>query len=252
MLRLLIVASVLLSTSAVCAQEAPYEEMFALRSSFGFRGALETANARISADPQDGTAAGVRALVYGNAVDFLAMAPAEVRMAKREALARALELAPKSPWTRAAYGLIHLLDDASGAERELVTCIDEYPAFLECHNLYGDLLRKTQRAELAGAVYRRALEHWPADGELLVSYALFLQETGQVDQGLTVLKDLVRRQPRFPRGHWHLAVMLYESGGDRAIAMHETQRALELDPLIWNGKKLLETLNRAPDAQSER
>jgi predicted Zn-dependent protease len=128
------------------------------------------------------------------------------------------------------------------AERQLVTCIEAEPGFLECHNLYGDMLRKTKRLESAGEIYRRALDRWPRDGELLVSYAVLLQQRGQVEGALSMLKDLTREQPDFARGHWHLACMLYESGGDRAIALREAHSALRLDPYIWNGRKLLEML----------
>jgi tetratricopeptide (TPR) repeat protein len=222
--------------------------MFALRTSIGFRSALQAADARLSVDPTDGTAAGVRALVYGNAVDYLAMEPAEAREAKYLALALAIELAPNSPWTRAAYGLIHLTDDPLAAERELTTCIDEHPAFIECYNLYGDHLRKTERQEQAGDIYMRAMHQWAGDGELIVSYALLLQETGGVPQALTLLDRLTQTQPNFARGHWHRAVMLYETEGDRALALHEAKRALALDPLIWNGAQFLEMLDRVPAA----
>ena len=238
----------LLVTSAVRAQEPDYEGMFARRSSAGFSAALRAADARLSFDATDGTAAGVRALVYGNAVDYLAMGLAEAREAKYTALARAIDLAPESPWTRAAYGLIHLTDDTLAAERELATCVDEHPAFIECYNLYGDHLRKTGRHEQAGDIYRSAMQRWPGDGELLVSYALLLQETGNAAQAITLLDGLIQAQPSFARGHWHLAVMLYETGGDLARALRETKRALSLDPLIWNGEKLLEILNRVPAA----
>jgi hypothetical protein len=43
--------------------------------------------------------------------------------------------------------------------------------------------------------------------------------------------------------------MLYETGGDRARALDEAKHALALDPLIWNGEKLLEKLNSALAAQ---
>jgi len=247
MRRFVTFAIAALTTFCAEAQQPRYEEMIALRSSFGFRAALEAADARLAVDATDATAAGVRALVYANGSDFLGMAPAESHQGKEAALARALQLAPTNPWTRAAYGLIHQVDDVVGAERELSRCIAEFPSFLECYNLYGDLLRKTKRQEEAAVIYLRGLKRWPTDGELLVSFALHLQETNRVEQAIKVLKDLTRDQPQFARGHWHLASLLYESGGDRARAMVEAQRALELDPLIWNGQKLLELLGAGPN-----
>ena len=141
-----------------------------------------------------------------------------------------------------------MFNDPARAERELITCIDEQPGFLECYNLYGDMLRKTGRPEKAREIYRRALDRWPRDGELLVSNALLLQQVGQVAAALEVLKSLTHEQPGFARGHWHLAVMLYESGGNREIALREAKSALKLDPLIWNGGKLLEMLGKAQTA----
>ncbi len=241
-------ACVFLAASAG-AQEPDYEAAIALRSSAGFKNALQTAEARLSANGRDGDAAGVRALVYANAVDYLAMDPAEAQERKLAALAEAVQLAPANPWTRAAYGLIHLSDDAASAERELAACIEEQPGFIECHNLYGDHLRKTGRTEMARNVYQDAMLRWPRDGELVVSYALLWQETGEVPRALRLLEELTRRQPGFARGHWHLAVMLYESGGDRARALREATLALELDPLIWNGAMFLEMLRGAPAVQ---
>lgn len=246
MFRCAIAAYLGLMAATAQAQQPYYEAMVAMRSSFGFQAALDAANGQLSKDPKDATAAGVRALVYANAVDFLGMPGSQAHESKQEALALALELSEANPWTRAAYGLIHMFDEPERSERELVTCIEADPAFLECYNLYGDLLRKTERPAIAGEVYRHALDRWPRDGELLVSYALLLQQSGQVEAALVVLKDLTREQPGFARGHWHLASMLYESGGDRAIALQEAQSALRIDPLIWNGKKLLELLGDAP------
>jgi tetratricopeptide (TPR) repeat protein len=240
-----IVACLTLVALSARAQLPDYEAMVALRSSFGFQAALDAANAQLSRDPNDATAAGVRALAYANAVDFLGMPDAQAREAKQNALAGALELSRSNPWTRAAYGLIHMSDEPERSERVLATCIEAEPGFLECYNLYGDMLRKTGRPEEAGKIYRRALDRWPGDGELRVSHALLLQESGQVEAALEALSDLTREQPRFAKGHWHLAGMLYESGGYRTLALQEAQAALRLDPLIWNGKKLLELLGDA-------
>lgn len=245
MYRLVIAACTAAIATSAQAQHPDYEAMVALRSSSGFQAALKAANAQLLLNPKDATAAGVRALVYANAVDFLGMPNSEAREAKKKALANARELSESNPWTRASYGLIHMFDDPKEAERELMTCIEQEPNFLECYNLYGDMLRKTGRPERAGEIYRRALDRWPKDGELLVSYAFFLQQSGQVDAALKMLENLTHEQPDFARGHWHLAGMLHESGGDRAIALQEAQTALRLDPNIWNGRKLLEMLSDA-------
>jgi len=242
---LVIAACLVVMAAPAQARGTDYEVMVALRSSSGFKSALETANAQLSRNPKDETAAGVRALVYANAVDFLGMSNAQAREGKQTALASALKLSESNPWTRAAYGLIHMFDDPAGAEQALVSCIEADPGFLECYNVYGDLLRKTERPEKAGDVYRRALHRWLRDGELLVSNALLLQQVGQVDAALKVLEELTREQPDFARGHWHLAGMLYETGGDRARALREAQLALSLDPMIWNGKEFLEILKDA-------
>src|SRR5262245_44975546 len=69
--------------TSVQAQHPDYEAMIALRSSFGFQAALKAANAQLSPNPKDATAAGVRALVYANAVDFLGMPSTQAREAKQ-------------------------------------------------------------------------------------------------------------------------------------------------------------------------
>ena len=118
------------------------------------------------------------------------------------------------------------------------------PTLADCRNLYGDLLRKTGRAEQAGDIYLEGLQRWPENGELHVSYALYLQETGRAPEAIDYLREFVAKQPGFPRGHWHLAVMLYEEGGDLDDAREHAVKALEMDPKIWNGEKLLLELDR--------
>jgi len=225
-----------------------YEAMIALRSSEGFSQALQAAERRIAKDPADAVAVAVSALVFGNAVDFLAMDPAEARLKSEAALDHALKLALSSPYTRAAFGLVRRNSDPIAAELQLRQCIEEEPLFIECHNLYGDHLRKTGRLKEAERVYIEATDRWPNDGELRVSYALLLQETDRIEDAQVVLRNLVDERPDFPRGHWHLATFLFETNGNLDEARIEAEIALELDPLIWNGQRFLGLLERRTDS----
>ena len=243
-LRLFAVASLALLNAPVSSADPDYEAMFSLRTSAGFSNALEASQVELSNDPNNGLAWAVSALVYANGVDFLGMTPAEAREGMDRALAEAFRLDAQGAYTRAAYGLIRQTEDPENAERKLRECIEDTPEFLECHNLYGDMLRKTNRLEQAEYIYQRALERWPYDGELLVSYALQLQETGRVSEALQMLRSLAAEQSAFPRGHWHLATMLYETGGDLAESRQAAVRALELDPLIWNGELFMRMLDQ--------
>lgn len=226
-----------------------YEAMIALRSSNGFSRALQAAERRIAKDPEDAVAIAVSALVFGNAVDFLAMDPAEARLKGEAALDRALKLAPSSPFTRAAFGLARRNDDPIAAELQLRQCIEEAPTFIECHNnLYGDYLRKAERPREAERVYLEAIDRWPDDGELRVSHALLLQETDRIEDAEAVLRKLVDERADFPRGRWHLATFLFETNGDLDEARIEARIALELDPLIWNGQRFLRSLERRTES----
>ncbi len=216
-----------------------YAASIALRSSVGFRKALNDADAQLQNDPTDPDAEGVRALIYANGVDFLAMSGGETHPAKLEALALAQKLAPTNPWTRAAFGLIHMFDKPDAATNELRACLRDSPKFLECYNLLGDLLRKSKQFSEADHVYLRGLSRWPRDGELLISYALSLEAQGFGTKGLEILTRLVSEQPSFARGYWHLAAMTYETGGDKARARAEAESALSIDPLIWHGQDFL-------------
>lgn len=240
-----LVSAILMIQGPSAFADPGYEDALALRSSRGFAMALEMAQSELSANPNDGRAWAVAALVYGYGVDFLGMDPAEARQEMDRALKEAMRLRPDGPYARAAYGLIRRTTDPEGAEQRLRECIADRPDFLECQNLYADTLRKAGRFEEAERAYGRALEQWPTDGELLVSYALQLQETGRVREGLEILRSLAATQPAFPRGHWHLAAMLYETGGDVTEAQRSAVRDLELDPLIWNGERLLNLLEEA-------
>jgi hypothetical protein len=115
-LRLMPFAAFITAVAASAhAQHPDYEAMVAQRSSSGFQAALKGANAQLSLDPKDATAAGARTLVYANAVDFLGIPNAQARQEKQNALASARELSDSNPWARAAYGLIHMFDDFRGS-----------------------------------------------------------------------------------------------------------------------------------------
>ena len=227
-----------------CAAEPDYQSWISRRTSFGFADTRQAAESRLKTHPQHGTAWAVLALAYGNGGDYLGMG-SETSDLKESALSQAIRFSPKSPYTRAAFGLVRMATAPDQAELQLQQCIDETPEFLECHNLYGDLLRKTGRPNQAETVYLDALQQWPNDGELLVSYALLLQETGRVEAASMVLRKLIEEQPEFPRGYWHLATLLYETRADLVEARQMATRALDLDPLIWNGEYFLRLLDEA-------
>lgn len=166
-------------------------KMYEERSSSGMEIALNQIEWRIERYPHEGKAWAMKALIYGNAVDFMAMPPEAAKTAAGSALDKALENAPHAPETQAAYGLLKRREDPEGAETRLRRCIAAAPAFAECHNLYGDLLRKTGRAEQAGDIYLEGLERWPENGELHVSYALYLQETGRASEAIEYLREFV-------------------------------------------------------------
>lgn len=225
------------------------------RSSDGMERALSLVEHRLRENRGDGEAWAMKALIYGNGVDYGVVSALEASVAKNSTLDKALSLAPHAFVTYAAYALVRGNEDPEGAEARLKQCVAEAdvsahhrrasdPVLRECHNLYGDLLRKTGRPEQARGIYLQGLERWPDNGELHVSYALYLQETGRADEAIQYLREFVADQPRFPRGHWHLAVMLYEEGGDPDEAREHAVKALEMDPKIWNGERLLLELLR--------
>jgi tetratricopeptide (TPR) repeat protein len=246
-MRLLGLATLLLFATCAFARAPDFEALIALRTSEGFREVVRISEARLSENPEDGVAAGARAVAYGNAVDFMGMTtPAQMRSAataKQMSLDLAMRTDPAGPWSRAAYGLIHMFDNTKRAEMELQSCIAEHPAFLECYNLYGVLLRKTGRLEEAGPVYLRGLQRQPSDGRLIIGYAIYLEESGRFKEAVRVLQNLVKESPSFARAHWHLATTLFDTGGDLVLARQEAVKALALDPLIWSGDRFLKIID---------
>jgi Flp pilus assembly protein TadD len=92
-------------------------------------------------------------------------------------------------------------------------------------------------------VYLRGLQRQPNDGRLIIGYAIYLEQSGRFKEAVRVLKNLVRENPSFARAHWHLATTLFDTGGDLVLTRQEAVKALELDPLIWNGDRFLKIID---------
>ena len=227
---------------AACAGGPSYVHLISQRTSTGFEQAILLAQSSIDGNFKDGEAWGVLALVYGNGADYLGTAN-DWKQRRDGAIAQAVALEPGGPFTLAAVGLANIGSDEAKAEEVLASCVTDYPLFLECQNLFGDLLRKQGRVDEAKSVYLAALRRWPEDGELQISLALLHSENGSPDEGLAILRSLVSRQPNFARGRWHLATALFEINNDSDEARIHAERALSIDPLIWNGERFLRMLN---------
>jgi tetratricopeptide (TPR) repeat protein len=88
---------------------------------------------------------------------------------------------------------------------------------------------------------RQAAEKMPENGEVLDSYGWALYKTGEIKAAKRVLRDALSLDPNVPEIHYHMGVVLQESG-DTAGARLEYERAIRLRPDYAEAEKALKAL----------
>lgn len=95
----------------------------------------------------------------------------------------------------------------------------------------------------ATRAFRAAITLMPSNGQALFYLATSLERGGDTQGALTAYRELIARQPGMSEGHLGLGALLVKSGGSEVEeGIKELQRALEIDPNIYEARV---TLGRA-------
>jgi tetratricopeptide (TPR) repeat protein len=129
----------------------------------------------------------------------------------------------------AAVSAARLGDFASDAALWSRT-LEREPGSARAHTWTG--LEAKQRGDRAAALYHflQADRLNPQEVSALINIAVLYGEENRLRETETLLREAVRRRPRYAEAHWNLAVALHHQG-KHAEAAAEIARTLELNPL---------------------
>ncbi len=159
------------------------------------------------------------------------------------ALERALNL--KSGHADAAIELIPLylkqgrkLDAIAVMQRATRSNSRDYRLQFNAGNLY----RKLGEHESARQAYQRAIQLKPGRADAYLNLALSFRDTREIPAAVSTYRSLLATQPNHPGAHEQLGLLLWQHGGDRAVARKHLKQYLELRPAAGNAgdiKRLL-------------
>jgi tetratricopeptide (TPR) repeat protein len=132
--------------------------------------------------------------------------------------------------------LLHLASALSGLEewgeaaRVLDRALELEPDSAALPRRRGDLCRRTGERARAERHFAAALDLDPEDDETRLKRALLLADLERIEDALTELTEVVRRDPDNPVARYHRGLLLYVERGDLAGALAELDVAHALDP----------------------
>lgn len=140
------------------------------------------------------------------------------------------------PWPRlvlAAFALYlgiatHRLNEVWRTEESLWAQSVAHGGTFRAHQNYGNAV-KARDPDLAEEHYRIALEKTPGDVYTTINLGLLLIERGDVEEGLALCHDAVRRRPDWALTHFYLADA-YRLLGRPAEARPHAEAALAIEP----------------------
>ncbi|MBT8420808.1 MAG: tetratricopeptide repeat protein, partial [Gammaproteobacteria bacterium] len=104
----------------------------------------------------------------------------------------------------------------------------KYGAYSQAHNNYG-LAVSGKAPDLAEYHYREALKQNPFHIHANINLGMLYLRRGKTDEGIKVLRDIVRWSPGWALSHYWLSIGL-RTIGRKAESIKEAQRAANLDP----------------------
>ncbi|MDH5759031.1 MAG: tetratricopeptide repeat protein [Gemmatimonadota bacterium] len=153
--------------------------------------------------------------------------PTEAFPLSREAVARAIEIAPLAEaYATLAYSALYFDWDWQASEDAFQQSIGIDPRYPVAHHWYGNLLTALGRDEEAQRELRRSLELDPFSiiAHSVIGWGAYYR--GEFDTAIEQLRESVRRDPTFALGYLWMG-QAYEELGDTARATRFIEQAVE-------------------------
>ena len=158
---------------------------------------------------------------------------------------QARKLKPNDP---AAYLQIALLYEKTGKQaqakplyQEILKLQPDHPIAL--NNLAYIIAETGGDMDQALAFAQRAHQRMPASPEIADTLGWIYIKKNLADNAISVLRDLITKQPDVATYHYHLGMALYQRG-DKPQARKELQSALERKPSATEALKIKELMGR--------
>jgi TolB-like protein/Tfp pilus assembly protein PilF len=188
--------------------------LLAQRTETALRRAIDCFRNAVDRDPTYALAWSGLATATVMCIDYYGDAEPEAQISRaREAVDRALTLAPDLAEAHATLGLLHYRQrDGPGAMRELERAVELRPSYADGHSLLGWVGMLVGRLDQAMAGTRRAIELDPLSPEPRSHLPLLLIGEGRVAEAVRAAAEAVALQPDFTTGLLYQSVVLFHAG----------------------------------------
>jgi eukaryotic-like serine/threonine-protein kinase len=188
--------------------------LMAQRTETALRRAVDCFRDAVDRDPTYALAWSGLATATVMAIDYYGDAEPEAQIARaREAVDRALSLAPELAEAHATLGLLHYRRrDGPGAMRALERSVELRPSYADGHSLLGWVGMLVGRLGQAMAGTRRAIELDPLSPEPRSHLPLLLIGERRIADAVRVAAEAVALQPDFTTGLLYQSAALFHAG----------------------------------------
>jgi tetratricopeptide (TPR) repeat protein len=134
--------------------------------------------------------------------------------------------------------LLRKKEDFSSAIESVRKAIALDDDFIAAYNLLAITLYEVGKRKEAVEVFNHVATSNPNDLLLQIEYGNFLILIGDDQMGLTIIRQVLKKDNNFARGHYYLSDYLSKQG-KQDEALNEVQTAVELNPLDYDSYRLL-------------
>jgi Flp pilus assembly protein TadD len=127
------------------------------------------------------------------------------------------------------------LSSAAGSLRQSIALDDDFYA---AYNLLAITLYEDGKREEAVKTFNEIASKTSDDPLLQLDYGNFLIRIGDDEKGLTIIRQVLKEDKSYARGHYYLGEYLFKAG-EQGEALKEAQKAAELNPLDYDSQRLL-------------
>jgi tetratricopeptide (TPR) repeat protein len=127
------------------------------------------------------------------------------------------------------------LSSAAGSLRKAIALDDD---FFAAYNLLAITLYEDGKREEGVRIFNEIASKNSNDPLLQLDYGNFLIQIGDDEKGLTIIRQVLKEDENYARGHYYLGeYLLKQEKQDEALK--EAQTAVELNPLDYDSQRLL-------------